>query len=311
MATSSVSRADIGDALSKARTLTALLEAYDGTSASHLSLLKHTNHIRAALEEPYDIGIRWLDNFSAAAALYVLIQIKAFENIPEEASVTATELVGKCKVDVSVITRATRVLVVNGIFDEVGSDEYSHNELSRAFAPTRLGGFVCLLGDFMGVWSAFPNYVKSHKPEDLYDTKKSPFAYSRGYERKSCYEVLNLDPERRMQFNVAMQYLNKDFPVLDMFPFRELEDFVRKEPDRPFIVDVGGGRGQALVEIRKHCGGSFGGKLILQDLPIVINTLRAEDVPGIELMAYDIFTPQPVKSKLPLHAVHTYFVWNC
>jgi hypothetical protein len=107
-----------------------------------------------------------------------------------------------------------------------------------------------------------------------------------------------MDPEQRMLFNLTMQHLKKNFPVLGMFPFRELEGQVKNEPERPFIVDIGGGRGQSLLEIREHCGGSFGGKLILQDLPTVIDSLKSGEIPGIEPMAYDIFTTQPVKGRL-------------
>ena len=93
-----------------------------------------------------------------------------------------------------------------------------------------------------------------------------------------------------------MQKLGNHIPVIGMFPFENLEDQVKKEPDRPFVVDIGGGRGQALLAIQEHCKGSFGGKLILQDLPIVLQSLTSNDIPGIEPMPYRIFTPQPVKS---------------
>jgi hypothetical protein len=86
-------------------------------------------------------------------------------------------------------------------------------------------------------------------------------------------------------------------PVLGMFPFASLEDQVKKEPERPFVVDIAGGRGQALLAIQTECPEAFGGKLILQDLPIVINSLKPKEVNGIEPTVYDIFTPQPVNSK--------------
>ena len=72
------------------------------------------------------------------------------------------------------------------------------------------------------------------------------------------------------------------YPVTAIFPFEELEGAVRKEPERAFVVDVGGGCGQALHTIQKHCNGSFGGKLILQDLPIVIHPLAPKQIPGIK-----------------------------
>ena len=144
-----------------------------------------------------------------------------------------------------------------------------------------------------------PEYFKSHKPEDLHDIKKSPFSFSVGKEGMSYYEVLNLDIDQRDIWNRALQQAEKNMPVLGMFPFASLKEQVEKDPERPFIVDIAGGRGQALLAIQTECRGAFGGKLILQDLPIVINSLKPEEVKGIEPTVYDIFTPQPVKSKYP------------
>jgi hypothetical protein len=44
--------------------------------------------------------------------------------------------------------------------------------------------------------------------------------------------------------------------------------------------------------------------MILQDRPSVLDGLTAEDIPNIEKMAYDFFTPQPVKRmffSFPIH----------
>tara|TARA_R110002060_G_scaffold70588_1_gene79158 strand:+ start:181 stop:549 length:369 start_codon:yes stop_codon:yes gene_type:complete len=92
------------------------------------------------------------------------------------------------------------------------------------------------------------------------------------------------------------QQMEKNMPILGMFPFASLKEQVEKEPERPFIVDVGSGKGQAMLAIETECPNFFGASVILQDLPIVINTLKAEDLPGITPTIHDIFTPQPVKS---------------
>ncbi|SPO07375.1 related to O-methyltransferase B [Cephalotrichum gorgonifer] len=288
--------ADVSAALAEAKALVASLEAYDGSAAQHLTLLKQTDRVRSALEEPYDIGIRWLENMSAAAALYVLIHIGAFEKITAGDGVTAAELAKASNVDVSIITRTMRILVANGIAVETGNDTYASNVLSDVFQPPALGSFVCVCVDFMRTWGAIPQYAKAHEPADLYDIKKSPFAFAAGHEGKTYYDVISLDPKQRNLWNITLQNMEKNFPIIDMFPFPSLKDQVEKEPERPFIVDVGGGRGQALLAIKEHCGGTFGGKLILQDLPIVIDSLKPEDIPDIEPMTYDIFTPQPVKN---------------
>lgn len=287
---------DVSAALASAKALVASLESFDGSPAQHLALLKQTDRVRSALEGPYDIGTRWLENMSEAGALYVLIHLGVLEKLPVSGSISAAALAAEANVDVSVITRAMRILVVNGIGIETGTDTYSSNELAQAFQPMALGSFVCVCVDFMKTWASLPEYVVKHNPEDIHDAKKSPFAWVAGHEGKTYFEVIALDPKQRKLWDLNMQNMEKNFPILDMFPFSLLREKVRKEPDRACIVDVGGGRGQALLAIKEQCGDALNGKLVLQDLPVVIDSLKRKDLPGIEPMSHDIFTPQPVKS---------------
>jgi len=293
----------VDKALAEAKALVAALESHDGTPAIHLALLKRTDNIRWALEEPSDIITRWLDNTGALSAAYILTRIGAFKEISTDGTgVPASAIAKNCNVDVSVVTRTIRLLITQGIFTETGVNEYTHNSLSLAFASDFLRGFISMLGDMVKTWSAFPEYVKAHKPDDIYDLKKSPFAFAAGHEGKTYYEVIDLDPEERHLWNIVLSMLEKSYPILGMFPFKEMEQEVTSHPDRPFIVDVGGGRGQVLHAVQKECGGSFGAELILQDLPVVIDSLKPEETTGIRPMAYDIFTPQPIKN------AHIYFM---
>lgn len=294
-------QAAVSKALAEAKALVEALENFGGSPEEQMSLLKKSDAVRHALEQPYDTVTRWLENMSVAGALYILIRIKALEKIPLTGSISAAELAQNCNADVSIITRAMRVLVADGIAIETGPDEYANNDLSLALQPTALGGFACVCVDFMKTWGAIPDYVKAHQPEELYDIKKSPFAWAAGHEGMAYYDVLNQDPEQRILWNLTLQNMEKNFPILGMFPFKGLEAQVKEEPERPFVVDVGGGRGQALKAIQGDIKDAFKGKLILQDLPIVIDTLNPEELSGIELMKYDIFTPQPVKSKFTSH----------
>lgn len=288
---------NVSVALAEAKALVASLESFDGSTAEHLDLLKQTDRVRSALEEPYDTATRWLENMSTAGALYTLVHISAIEKIGSAPNgISAATLAKECNADASIITRAMRILVSNGIGVEVGLDEYAPNHLCQMFQPLSLGSFVCVCVDFMRSWGALADYVKTHEPHDLYDLKKSPFSFMAGHEGKTYYDVVSLDPQQRSLWNLTMQTMEKNFPIIDMFDFRTMREAVEREPERPFIVDVGGGRGQALLAIREHCGGTFGGKLVLQDLPIVIDSLKAEDLGGVEMMKYDVFTPQPVKS---------------
>jgi hypothetical protein len=77
-----------------------------------------------------------------------------------------------------------------------------------------------------------------------------------------------------------------------MFPFLSLGKEVKAEPERAFIVDIGGGMGQCLLLIQKDTSNGFGtcSKMVLQDRPQVLVTIPQELVPGIHKMAYDFYT---------------------
>ena len=145
-----------------------------------------------------------------------------------------------------------------------------------------------------------PEYVATHESDSIFDPRKSPFSWGNEAEGTTFYEFLLSHPDRLKRFNVAMTTQEAALPVLGMFPFTSLFE---KEVDfsRPFIVDVAGGRGQSLLQIKKEVeasGGKMGeGRVILQDRKAVLDAVPDEQLPGVEKMVIDFFTPQPVKSK--------------
>lgn len=150
-------------------------------------------------------------------------------------------------------------------------------------------------------YRSMPEYFRTKSPEDLIDLRKVPYAYAYDSEGKTFYEVLTETPERLNMFNKAMMQMEAGSPTLGMFPFSSLKEEVIAEPERAFVVDIGGGRGQCLLMIQQETSNGFGAssKMILQDRPAVLDTIPQELVPGIEKMGYDFYTEQPVKSELP------------
>lgn len=66
------------------------------------------------------------------------------------------------------------------------------------------------------------------------------------------------------------------------------------DPNAPLLVDVGGSTGHDLTEFHlKHP--KVQGKLVLQDLPEVIEKARHLVGSNIEAMEHDFFKEQPVK----------------
>ncbi|KAK3377872.1 hypothetical protein B0H63DRAFT_502416 [Podospora didyma] len=292
---------DISAALKAAEELVEALKKYKGGSpADPLDLLSRTDKVRAALEQPFNVLSRQTEVIVAAGALYSLILTGAIQKVPNDGSITAEELAAAVDVDVSAITRLMRVAISNGVFIKTSADVYAHNALSQAYQVHALGGFFLVSMDFNTSFTKLPEYVEAHKPGGLFDLKKSPFAFVFGKEGLTYYGLLEEDVEKRDVWNKTIQSIEKNMPIAGMFLFSSLKEQAEKEPDRPFFL-----------KLQEQIPGVFGGKLILQDLPIVLDSLKPEEIPNIKKMAYDIFTPQPMLMSTSCDAFSMTFTTVC
>ena len=146
-----------------------------------------------------------------------------------------------------------------------------------------------------------PEYMAAHESSAILNPKQSPFSWANNSEGKVFYEILLENPQRLARFNKAMTTQEAQLPVLGMFPFSSLATSIdRGDPERAFIVDVAGGRGQSLLQIMREMeatGARNLGRVILQDRKPVLDAIPEEQLPGVEKMVIDFFTPQPVKRR--------------
>lgn len=110
------------------------------------------------------------------------------------------------------------------------------------------------------------------------------------------FEHVSSIPERFTRFNEAMIAQDDGGLAVDMYPF-EAELTKDAEDGRATIIDVGGGRGHILRQI-KGFAPNLKGRFILQDQTAVITENgKALEADGFEAMAHDFFTPQPIKGR--------------
>jgi hypothetical protein len=124
-----------------------------------------------------------------------------------------------------------------------------------------------------------------------------PYVWAHGKEGSTYYEVIEEDPVASDAWHKGMIAIEATQPITGMFPFHSLQAAVEAEPQRAFIVDVGGGRGNALVSIMRECGGSYGADMILQDMAEVLEGDDPVKVEGVKNMPHNFYDVQPVKSK--------------
>lgn len=110
------------------------------------------------------------------------------------------------------------------------------------------------------------------------------------------FDFLVKDPELLKLFNSYITSQRQDRRSwLEFFPLELLwvVDF-SSEGNVVMLVDVGGGYGHEIQEIRKRYP-NLPGRMIVQDLLDTINQITA--APGTEAIAYDFFTPQVIQGE--------------
>jgi hypothetical protein len=143
--------------------------------------------------------------------------------------------------------------------------------------------------------TALNRHIAQHGSHSLLNTyTQTPHSCYYGMAGKNFWEVLTSSPERIKQFSDGLALYAANYPVVAIFPFEE-SLLPGNSPDRVLAIDVGGGQGLAMLELRNGCPRLQGG-LVLQDLEYVLKDIKPEALPGVSVMAHDFFTEQPVKN---------------
>ena len=214
-----------------------------------------------------------------------------------------------------------RLVTHVGYCDEVGGNEYVANGVTDLLnAPGMIGGerHLSVLTLFIDcaplnlrpsydllfpIGAVLPQYMRETgfhqfpvKPED-----KNPFYYAHGVQ---FWEFFDKYPEHRKDFDEYMAARRKGFAMWhETFPLAEiLGTNVKTDPEAVLFVDVGGNQGHEITNFLKAYP-ELPGRLILQDLPPMIERVSKDPPEGIELIPYDLFTPQPVKGQQALLSV--------
>ncbi|BDD64164.1 hypothetical protein MPDQ_000580 [Monascus purpureus] len=271
--------------------------------AERLRLVQSLDKLALRLKDPREAIFDQFTNFVETCNLRGLLELKVPETIPRNGRITAKELAGKVGADESLIVRLMRILTVKGIFDMVGPDEYAHTPFSLAYLDGHEVDFFKLMCDEILVnTSRLPEYFREVGGKDATSITSNPYSWGNGKDGQTFFQIISQDERRLKQFDIAMSTQDFVLPVLGMYPFGEELAGLPDTDTRALLVDIGGGRGQSLIQIRQEWP-NLEGKFILQDRPMVLDSFP--EIPGVEKMAHDFFTLQPVK-----HA-HAYYIRRC
>ena len=128
------------------------------------------------------------------------------------------------------------------------------------------------------------------------DPTYNPYSSRHGQDGTIAWATMAQFPERIRNFQLGYAYSDAGFPVAGMYDFSQLAG--PSDEARATFVDIGGGQGHAISEILKTLPKLEPKRMVLQDLPPLLEQVKAEkSLPeDVQIMVYDFWTPQPVKS---------------
>ena len=208
----------------------------------------------------------------AARCLHVVADLGVADRIGDQ-PVMIGELASSCGVDRDALDRVLRLLAAHGIFQGLDGG-YGHTPASRLLRgdhPMTMRPFAQMMGLplFWGSLAEFEHSVRTGEPA------------VEALEPKGAWAYLQDRPDEAEIFGRAMTAKSG----LDVGAVIAAYDFTRFGR----IADIGGGRGHLLRAILEAAPGAEG---ILFDLPMVIDTLNADDQPRLTLRPGDFFVDE-------------------
>jgi hypothetical protein len=209
-----------------------------------------------------------------------------------------------------------RALMIYGIFREVEEEIYSHNALSITLStpPMKQRALRMVENSVSTPISKLPEYlakISYRNPGDDPATK-SMFQYVNNTELE-FFEWMQTEPDALAAFNsgmsnsCALERSKTGTGYADIYPF-ELLDTDITSPDEVVLVDVGGGYGHVLDEIKRRHP-SMRRKMVLEDL---LKTVEAYlPLENVDIVPYNFLTEQqPIRGARAYILRHVLHDWS-
>ncbi|KAI0172761.1 O-methyltransferase [Hypoxylon sp. FL1284] len=289
----------------EAERLVLSLKNHAGSPADQTKVVRQLDKLRCLLHQGQDALMFQTHPFQVLPALNVMMDFGIFDAVPLEGGISLEDLAVAVKLESAILRRFLRIVLTQSIFNESSPGVYEHTPASAVFRTDQAASFYRLGTTQFPNWWKVSDYLKCHAARDAKDPARVPYVWAEGKEGQTYYDVIEADTATADAWHKGMVLVERTQPVTGMFPFRAARPAVSADPHRAFVVDVGGGRGNALVAIMRECGGDgFGAELVLQDLPEVVEGRDPVKIEGVRVMPHNFFDVQPVKN------AHFYYLRN-
>ncbi|KAL3468031.1 S-adenosyl-L-methionine-dependent methyltransferase [Aspergillus heterothallicus] len=265
-----------------------------------MQLLEAINRLQAELEPPIVSIQRICFSHYPLVIIRVAQGMGIFDTFVDShgAALTIQELSSKTRGDDKLLQRVMRFLCAHRIFKETAKETYQPLPLAMAFGTGSVpGNMIKHFHVCMQATAKTFEYFEKNGFKNPHDASDAPFQLA--YNTKDHYfEWLKKNPEVQDAFNSVMTETQKhrsEKDWFDVFPVTEKLTLVASESsERALLVDIGGGLGHDVKAFRNKFP-DLSGKLIVQDLPHVIDTIKEPLPNGVVAVGYDMFKPQPIQ----------------
>ncbi|KAJ5184382.1 Winged helix-turn-helix transcription repressor DNA-binding, partial [Penicillium cf. griseofulvum] len=214
-----------------------------------------------------------------------------------------------------ILGRLMRHACAMGLLVETGEDEYRSTNYTKALSLPQLGhGYLGLTAATGAGTLRFHEFSRKRgwvNPTDCQDTS---LMYAYGTDKNMFSWVHDLGYGKHLNDYLGGYNIGRPWWMDPcVYPVKErLIDGADCSPDAPFLVDIGGNVGHDLARFHSlypNTPGKTPGKLILQDLPMMIPQIEDLD-PAIVRMEYDFHHEQPIKGARAYYIHSTLHNWS-
>ncbi|KAK0728822.1 O-methyltransferase [Lasiosphaeria miniovina] len=295
-------------AIAEAEQLVLDLKRHTGSAAARATVVRRLDTLRCLVHGGLDALLFQARPFQILPALNMLLDFGVFDAVPVGGSVSLEDLSAAVKLDASILARFLHIVLTQGILRETARDMYEHTAASAIFRTDQAASLFRVGTMQFPRWWKVSEYLQTHTAAQAQDARRVPYVWAAGHDgRMTYYEALEAEPAVAAAWHRGMELVQATQPVTGMFLFgAAAEAAAEAEPHRAFVVDVGGGRGNALVAILKECAakGSSTPRMVLQDMAEVLEGQDPVRIDGVENMPHDFYNEQPVKN------AHIYYLRN-
>ncbi|KAL9036428.1 MAG: hypothetical protein Q9214_006136 [Letrouitia sp. 1 TL-2023] len=210
---------------------------------------------------------------------------------------TARDIASATGAETELIRRIMMVLTATNVVGEQGPQTYVATRVTQTLLNPGWANGLRFCSELVARSIVnLPSYLRRNGYKVPQDVKTGPFADAWG--GNNTWALYEADPTWGAIFNSFMATRKQGTRVwTDIYPAKSnLCNRIERSEDAVLLVDIGGGVGHVLKEFAKDPAHRTG-RLILQDLPAALVDADADalEEQGIEKIAYDFFTPQPVR----------------